>query len=185
MSLFHRSFIAKSTGVLVPYTKILGNFGGGIILEIGTNKGGSSIFTALALLSMKKEFIIHTFDPNDPGTQFKNLLDTLSLHGIIKYHRGLSPKDTVAMLRETGIKIDMLIIDGSHDPDDTIRDFNKHREFLSKGSVVVVDDVRTRDNKWGAWKLVNSLKGEDGVTISTSTKARVDGIAEIRGAEIA
>lgn len=186
-SMFHRSIIAKSHQIFIYFIKALRDFNtrsGHVILEIGTNKGGSSIFIAMLLKSLGKNFIIYTFDPNDPGSNFNELIKELDLQDVIQFHKGLSTKDTIKFLIEKKLMIDLLIIDGSHDPDDTIKDFFQHRQFLAIDSIVIIDDVRMQDNKWGAWKLINLLTMDNNITINMNRKDHIDGIAVIYGAEL-
>lgn len=105
----------------------------------------------------KKQFKYYTFDPNTPNNSFYEAINNLGLREVLFFHRGISPIDTLDFLEKQNLFIDMLIIDGSHLPEDEIKDFYCHQSKLKKGAIVVIDDVLYNNKKWGAWELVNKI----------------------------
>ena len=103
-----------------------------LVIEIGTNKGGSTLYIA-DLLELNKKGEIHTIDlpENDEDA-------ILFSHARIKiFKEGFENYKTEAMSTFETI---LIIEDGSHQYKDTLAALNKFASFVSKDSYFIVED---------------------------------------------
>ena len=125
--------------------------GDGAFVEIGTNLGNSARFIAGVLNKLGKNTTLHTFDPNPPDIKVDG----------VEFHNGLSPIDTVRFL-STSQPLAFLFIDGCHRPASTMADYCSHLEYMTKDTIVVLDDVRVGDRQWGSWATVEYITKTQG-----------------------
>jgi cephalosporin hydroxylase len=103
-----------------------------LVIEIGTNKGGSTLYLA-DLLELNQKGEIHTIDL--PGNK-----EDISLHThsrIRIYKEGFINYDTS---RLSNYKTILVIEDGSHLYEDTLAALNKFSPFVSPGSYFIAED---------------------------------------------
>lgn len=103
-----------------------------LIIEIGTNAGGSSLYLA-DLLELNKKGELHTIDlPENKEHQ------SLHYHSRIKlFKTGFKNYDTTGLSK---FKTILVIEDGSHMYEDSLAALNKFAPFVSSGSYYIVED---------------------------------------------
>jgi cephalosporin hydroxylase len=103
-----------------------------LVIEIGTHKGGSSLYLA-DLLELNGSGELHTVDL--PGNKEDPLLHS---HPRLKvFKKGYSGYDTGNL---SGYKKIMVIEDGSHTYEDVLATLEKFSPFVSPGSYFIVED---------------------------------------------
>jgi cephalosporin hydroxylase len=103
-----------------------------LIIEIGTNKGGSALYLA-DLLSMNGRGELHTIDLPDNKEDL-----IIHSHPNIKiFKEGYSGYDTT---RLTGFNKVMIIDDGSHIYEEVLTTLEKFSPFVTTGSYFIVED---------------------------------------------
>ena len=105
-----------------------------LILEIGTFKGGSSLFFADFLSSMSTDFEIHTIDVADYVED--NLVRNNSK--IKRFYGGWNNYNLGAL---EGFSNILVIDDGSHSFSDVVGAFKKFSPFIRKGGFYVIEDA--------------------------------------------
>ncbi|MEO5947349.1 MAG: CmcI family methyltransferase [Chitinophagaceae bacterium] len=117
-----------------------------LVIEIGTNKGGSTLYIA-DLLELNKKGVIHTIDL--PGN---NEAEMLHSHARIKiFKEGFENYKTELL---SNYKAILIIEDGSHQYKDTLATLNKFAPFISKDSYFIVEDGIVNELGW-----VNKFNG--------------------------
>ncbi|MDZ4793652.1 MAG: CmcI family methyltransferase [Bacteroidota bacterium] len=116
----------------VLYQMLLWEVKPDLVIEIGTNKGGSTLYLA-DLLELNGNGVVHTIDlpanKEDPSL--------LSHQRIHIYKEGFSKYDTSPLSDYEKI---LVIEDGSHLYEDTLNALNKFAPFVSKGSYFIAED---------------------------------------------
>ena len=103
-----------------------------LIIEIGTNKGGSALYLA-DLLESNKKGELHTIDLS-VNEEDASLLS----HPRIKvYKNGFMNYDTSSL---SNYKTILVIEDGSHTYEDTLAALNKFSSFVSNNSYFIAED---------------------------------------------
>ncbi len=103
-----------------------------LIIEIGTNAGGSSLYLA-DLLDLNKKGELHTIDL--PGNTEHHSLHS---HSRIKvFKSGFENYDTAELPK---FKTILVIEDGSHTYEDSLAALNKFSPFVSPGSYYIAED---------------------------------------------
>lgn len=122
----------KSPFDYVLYQMLIFNLKPNLILEIGTNKGGSTLYLA-DLLEMNGSGMIHTIDlPSNHEDQL--------LHNHLRirvFKEGFEQYDT-GLLKNAGTIL--VIEDGSHQYSDSLACLEKFGPFVSKDSYYIVED---------------------------------------------
>jgi cephalosporin hydroxylase len=103
-----------------------------LIIEIGTNKGGSALYLA-DLLELNKKGEIHTIDLSVN----KEDASLLSHPRIKVYKDGFMNYDTSSLSNYETI---LVIEDGSHTYEDTLAALNKFSPFVTKHSYFIAED---------------------------------------------
>ena len=137
-----------------------------VIVEIGSFLGRSATAMAFACVGTnKKIYCIDTFQGNDSDfvkgqsnvtwegeeflTQFKKNLDSNNLLEYVVPVPGLSYEIGENWDKE----IDFLFIDGSHEYEDVIRDFDVFSPYVKAGSIIAFHDVLPNwEGPYKAWK---------------------------------
>ena len=103
-----------------------------LILEIGTNKGGSALYLA-DLLELNGKGVVHTIDlPENKESE------VLQSHPRIKvFKNGFINYDTTGLSQ---FPVVLIIEDGSHFYEDTFTALNKFSPFVTKGSYFIIED---------------------------------------------
>ena len=116
----------------VLYQMIIWELQPDLIIEIGTNKGGSALYLA-DLLELNGKGELHTIDLPE------NIEDpSLYSHPRISvYKNGFINYDTNGLFKYSSI---LVIEDGSHRYEDTLAALNKFAPFVSKGSYFIAED---------------------------------------------
>ena len=103
-----------------------------LIIEIGTNAGGSALYLA-DLLELNKKGELHTIDL--PGNKANELLYK---HPRIKvFKEGFQNYDSTSL---ADFKTILVIEDGSHMYEDSLAALKKFSPFVSTGSYYIVED---------------------------------------------
>jgi cephalosporin hydroxylase len=116
----------------VLYQMLINEIKPDLIIEIGTNKGGSALYLA-DLLELNGKGEVHTIDL--PGNNENALLLSHSRIKILK--EGFTGYDT-SVLSNYGVIL--VIEDGSHQYADVLAALNKFSTFVSKNSYFIVED---------------------------------------------
>jgi cephalosporin hydroxylase len=103
-----------------------------LIIEIGTNAGGSSLYLA-DLLELNKKGELHTIDL--PGNTEHHSLHSHSRIRLFK--NGFENYDTAELSK---FKTILVIEDGSHTYEDSLAALKKLSPFVSHGSYYIVED---------------------------------------------
>lgn len=119
----------------------------GIIVDIGTARGGSAFIMALA---SKPSVKVYTFDPIFHEEVVDNI-KKFNLEDKIVY----SAKTSEEMFKDWNQDIDMIFVDGRHHYTGVMEDFDSFGSKVKKGSTVAFHDVLLYDNTIGA--AVNDL----------------------------
>lgn len=137
-----------------------------LVIEIGTNKGGSTLYIA-DLLELNKKGEIHTID-----LPYNNEVDLLHSHKRIKvFKEGFENYDISFLPNYSTI---LVIEDGSHQYEDTLAALEKFSPFVSSGSYFIVEDGivndlgREKEFSGGPVKAIKRfLKGNQNFSIAT------------------
>ncbi|MBK7679345.1 MAG: class I SAM-dependent methyltransferase [Chitinophagaceae bacterium] len=116
----------------VLYQMIITEIKPDLIIEIGTNKGGSSLYLA-DLLELNNNGELHTIDL--PDTKENELL--LSHHRVKLFKEGFGGYDTSNL---KNFKKIVVIEDGSHMYEDVLATMEKFAPFVTPGSYMIVED---------------------------------------------
>lgn len=113
-----------------------------LIVEIGTNHGGSALYFADLIELNSSDGVVHTIDIEDHG-----VADIVKAHKKIKlFQNGYQDYD-VEILTQFPKKI--IIDDGSHTYQDVINVLNKFAPYLNKGDYFVIEDGALTYFGWG------------------------------------
>jgi cephalosporin hydroxylase len=104
-----------------------------LIIEIGTNHGGSALLFSDLLSKSEKNFKIHTIDIEDFVSSELVTQDS----NIIRYLNGYSD---YKLTEAANFKNIMVIDDGSHQYSDVIDVMEKFKDIVSIGSYFVIED---------------------------------------------
>jgi predicted O-methyltransferase YrrM len=111
-------------------------------VEIGTFAGGSASLISThpkvkKVISIDLGMPIHKSIPINNVTKFKHN------DCVYDYIEGDSADSiTIQKLKQLTTNIDILFIDGSHQYDWVIKDFNNYKDFVVKGGYIIFDDYR-------------------------------------------
>lgn len=115
----------------VMYQMIIAEVKPDIIIEIGTNKGGSALYMADLMENMGKG-MIHTIDITDETP------DLVKSHPrITTFHEGWDAYDLSLAVRYKTI---LVIEDSSHYYQNTLQAITKFAPLVTKGSYLIVED---------------------------------------------
>lgn len=128
-----------------------------LLIEIGTNTGGSAIFYANIMREYNDDALVLTIDPKDPAHDWAESFN----HGCpscldvrcssiwnskhVKFVQGLSTDEKV--LQEVSRaaesrKVVMVMHDGSHEYEDVLNDLILYDKYVTSGSYLVVQDTK-------------------------------------------
>jgi cephalosporin hydroxylase len=116
----------------VLYQMLIWDIKPDLIIEIGTYKGGSTLYLA-DLLELNGKGVVHTIDipANQEDTSIK-------LHPRIRvFKEGYENYDVTSLGKYETI---MVIEDGSHQYEDSLKALEKYSKFVSKGSYYIAED---------------------------------------------
>jgi predicted O-methyltransferase YrrM len=154
------------------------------IVEIGSSTGGH-IYLLSAVLDKDKPHRIISIDPwgedTKYGRNYQVYLDCISAlrtaHPNIDYAhiRGESQSDYTTdlvkhLLDGLDASIDYLFIDGCHDEDAVLQDWNNYKGFVSKEGLVCFHDVIGYPGPAAAWVKIVSNLGPDYATKTVNKK---------------
>lgn len=147
--------IAKSTAIPSKYGRLLHrlvNWGElKNIIELGTGTGISTAY--LALSEQSKQIV--TIDGAAELIDFveAQLQEKLPEAAKIEFHKAAFDELLPELLKEIS-SIDLLIVDGNHKKEATLRYFNMVLPSLHPHSVVVFDDIRWSIEMKAAWEQI-------------------------------
>jgi cephalosporin hydroxylase len=104
-----------------------------LIIEIGTNHGGSALYLADLVSSYNSQAKIHTIDIVDLVTEDIILNDP-------RISRFLGGFENYDLSNCTNYKTVMVIDDGSHDSADVVSSLQKFKEIVTLGSYFIIED---------------------------------------------
>ena len=116
----------------VLYQMLLWDIKPDLVIEIGTYKGGSTHYLA-DLLALNEKGVVHTIDI--PANEAHS---SVQLHPRIKiFKEGFEIYDTTDLNQYETI---MVIEDGSHQYEDSLKALDKFARFVSPGSYYIAED---------------------------------------------
>jgi cephalosporin hydroxylase len=127
-----------------------------LVIEIGTNHGGSALLISDTLRAIVPNYKIHTIDIENLVTNNEVLQD----QNIIRFGDGFEKYDTKLI---SGFENVLIIDDGSHLFEDVLKCLHKFAPFVSKNSYFVVEDGAVNYVGWkkqyrgGPLKAINKF----------------------------
>jgi cephalosporin hydroxylase len=115
----------------VMYQMILNEIKPDLVIEIGTNHGGSALYMA-DILDTIGYGVIHTIDIDD-----RSYLEVKKHERIKLFHEGWESYD---LKNSLGFNKILVIEDSSHDYLNTLNVINKFGGIVSKGSYLIIED---------------------------------------------
>jgi predicted O-methyltransferase YrrM len=172
------NYISQTKNIIPQY-----NF-----IDIGTAKGFSSIIIAKACIDNAVNFKIQTYDiiPNDVKMYWNSIEDLGGkktrpelLNNFIKYLKNINyfsgkTKDTLKL--SDNKRINFAFIDGSHDYDDVLFEYQFIKERQKEGDIIMFDDV-TEGYFNGIVKLIHELRRINDYKIEFLTSSKERGYA--------
>jgi predicted O-methyltransferase YrrM len=139
---------------------ICDSFEGGVTyVEIGTFAGGSASLISThpkvnKVISIDLGMPINKSIPINNVTKFKHN------DCVYDYIEGDSTNpSTIERLRKLTTNVDVLFIDGDHQYDGVIKDFNNYKDFVVKGGYIIFDDYQDYIHSPEVKKAVDDLVG--------------------------
>lgn len=145
--------------------QIIRNIKPKVAVEIGTHRGLAAFYMAQALKD-NGEGILHTTDPND-WEQEKTLAQFESIKDFIKVHRKKGEDLDIE-------NVDFLFIDGFHEEEYVLAEFNHFAPRLTERAVVVFHDCGGDNEKVGVNSAIEKL-GLETAFLPTENKMRIYG----------
>lgn len=103
-----------------------------VVVETGTHRGKTSLYMAQALYDNEGDGHLHTADPFDWGAR-GNFRKIPELEKLITFYD--KPGKDVKVK-----EIDLLFIDGFHEKEHALDEFNAHKDNLTENAIVVFHD---------------------------------------------
>ncbi len=156
------SNIAKYSSVSRKYGRLISNmaseFGGELIIELGTSLGISTMYLAAS----KPDAEVFTIEGCSVTAGIARQNFTEARLGNINLLEG-SFDDLLPVLKSKDIKPGLVYIDGNHRKEPVLKYFNLIAEFSDSKTVVIVDDINYSSEMKEAW---SELKKNSKVSIS-------------------
>lgn len=124
----------------VTYQMILDEVKPDLIIEIGTNKGGSALYLA-DLMDIMGKGQIHSIDIQDEA------FDLVRKHPRIKLFTDGWEKYNLDLAKD--FEIILVIEDSSHEYENTLKAIQKFAPLVSRGSYLIVEDGILNNLGWG------------------------------------
>jgi len=137
-----------------------------LLIEIGTNHGGSALLFSDTLRAFKQNYKIHTIDIEDLVTSKEVLND----QNIVRFLGGFENYSVKSL---DGFGKVMVIDDGSHLFEDVLGSMLKFSPFVSKDSYFVVEDGAVNYVGWGKQYRGGPLKAID-IFLSKNNDFEID-----------
>ena len=155
------SEIARYSPVPGKYGKLLskmaGEFGKPLIIELGTSLGISTMYMAAST-----DTTIFTIEGCKETAEIARQNFKEAGQNNIKIFEG--PFDEVLPgLAETGVNPGLVFIDGNHRKEPVVKYFNKLAEISSDKTVIIIDDINYSNEMTEAW---NEIKLHEKVSVS-------------------
>lgn len=154
------SIIKEICAASIPYRKarflfkIIREFKPKICLELGTGLGISSSYIGAAL-KINKYGKLLTIEGSPARAHFsKIVLKKLLLNNVLVEVGWF--KEVLDRILDDLKKIDFIFLDGNHEMNSTLYYFNKFLPYLSKDSIIVLDDIRWSKGMKKAWKIIKN-----------------------------
>jgi predicted O-methyltransferase YrrM len=138
-----------------------------IVLEIGSASGGFIYLLSATLGNLGTTFI--TIDPYTKGTKYEKQYDiyketTRKLKEFYSKNNYICIRELSSSLKAQeelskhldGKKIDFFFIDGSHEYEDVINDWNNYRKFWDEEGLAAFHDIVEYPEVYKAWKEIYS-----------------------------
>jgi cephalosporin hydroxylase len=163
--------IQKYPTDLMIYQEIINETKPDVIIETGTNKGGSALYFA------------HLFDIRGYGKVITidiNKRDDFPKHNRIKYLTGRSDNKRILdyiNFHCSGKKV-MVILDSDHDYKTVLNELKNYSEFVSVGCYLIVEDTNINGHPVeknfgkGSWEAVHDFLEKDRCFITDQTRER-------------
>ncbi len=117
---------------------------GSVAVEIGSHRGKSAVLIAMGLSDGNRLTAVDPFDDPRWGggpeslTLFQENLAKAGVNGKVDLFKGLSEE---ASAQWTGLPVGFLWVDGAHDLESTLKDFDGWMPHLSRGAELYVHDA--------------------------------------------
>lgn len=107
-------------------------------LEIGTYLGGTMVYFD----DLIKDGFLCSIDMTEAykTTFSKNNISLKNKHMFITGNS--FDESTINKVRDLNLEFDMLFIDGDHESDSALKDYQNYSKFVRKGGLIVFDDIR-------------------------------------------
>lgn len=130
-------------------------------VEIGAFAGGSASLMS-SHPKVKKVVSIDLGQPIDKSIPIKNVTKFKHNNCNYEYIKGDSTNnETIEKLKSITTNINILFIDGNHQYDGVVKDFNNYKDFVVKGGYIIFDDYEdyqySPDVKLAVNDLIKSL----------------------------
>lgn len=122
----------QGVGILLHSLILVGDYK--TVLEIGTGEG----YTAVAMSTAIKDGVVYTVDINNVSLNYPNIVTIQADSKTLEWDK----------------KVDLLYIDGDHEYDSVLSDFNRFSPFVNENGVVVFHDSNWKE---GVRKVVKGL----------------------------
>jgi cephalosporin hydroxylase len=128
-----------------------------LLIEIGTNTGGSAIFYASIMREYNDDAMVMTIDPKDPGKDWAESVNRSCSRCLdvrctsiwnskhVKFIQGLSTDEKVleqVSRVAKNKKVVMVMQDGSHQYEDVLNDLRLYDKYVTPGSYMIVQDTK-------------------------------------------
>ena len=130
------------------------------VLELGTGSGISSSYILSALGSEAKLYTIEGADALIPIA--RKHIEQIDSSAKIDFIAGNFDTKMESVLDQIG-KLDLILLDGNHKKESTLRYFKQISPYLHPESIVILDDIRWTKDMLEAW---HEIRNNDKVTCS-------------------
>jgi predicted O-methyltransferase YrrM len=134
--------------------KIIRHINPNQVLEMGTSVGISASYQSAALELNNHGHLITIEGSEDIVSIAEHYFGILGL-GNINIRIGTFDEELPSILSEID-NLDMVFVDGHHDGDATVQYYNQIISHLSKGSVIIFDDIHWSEDMHAAWNEIRS-----------------------------
>lgn len=124
-------------------------------VEVGSSVGLSGAYLAAGLAMTGGGRLVTLEGARDIAGTARETFGALGLAELVTVHQGRFPQTLPAVLDEVG-PVDLVFVDGDHDPDATLEYFAAVRGALRPGGIAVFDDIRWSAPMTRAWEEIEA-----------------------------
>lgn len=122
-------------------------------IEVGASVGLSGAYLAAGLSLSGGGRLVTLEGATDIAATARETFRELGLSELVEVREGRFPRTLPGVLTETA-PVDLVFVDGHHDPGATLEYFEAIRGALHPGGVIVFDDIRWSPPMAGAWRQI-------------------------------